>query len=74
MQLHSFLIIARISPPEVFLGKDVLKICNKSTGEHPCHNVSYLTTLLKYRKENLQVLVLTSDEKMMENVRGSDQF
>ena len=22
--------------PEVFLGKDVLKICNKFTGEYPC--------------------------------------
>ena len=26
----------RSSPPEVFLGKTVLKICNKFTGEHPC--------------------------------------
>ena len=23
-------------PPEVFLGKGVLKICIKFTGEHPC--------------------------------------
>ena len=22
--------------PELFLGKDVLKICSKFTGEHPC--------------------------------------
>ena len=26
----------RSSPPGVFLGKGVLKICNKFTGEHPC--------------------------------------
>ena len=25
----------RSSPPEVFLGKGVLKICSKFTGEHP---------------------------------------
>ena len=24
------------SPPDVFLGKDVLKICTKFTGRHPC--------------------------------------
>ena len=24
------------SLPEVFLGKDVVKICSKFTGEHPC--------------------------------------
>ena len=24
--------------PEVFLGKGVLRICNKFTGEHPCRN------------------------------------
>ena len=24
------------SPPDVFLGKDVLKICSKFTGEHLC--------------------------------------
>ena len=27
--------ICRSSPTEVFLGKDVLKICSKCTGEHP---------------------------------------
>ena len=29
----------RSSPPEVFLGKGVLKICNKFTGEHPWQSV-----------------------------------
>ena len=29
------LIFFRSSPPEVFLGKGVLKICSKFTGEHP---------------------------------------
>ena len=28
--------VRRSSPPEVFLGKGVLKICSKFTGEHPC--------------------------------------
>ena len=26
------------SPPEVFLGKVILKICSKFTGEHPCRS------------------------------------
>ena len=29
----------RSSHPEVFLGKGVLKICNKFTGEHPSRSV-----------------------------------
>ena len=29
----------RSSPPVVFLGKGVLKICSKFTGEHPCRIV-----------------------------------
>ena len=28
----------RSSSPEVFLGKGVLKICSRSTGEHPCRS------------------------------------
>ena len=28
----------RCSPPEVFLGKRVLKICSKFTGEHSCRS------------------------------------
>ena len=28
----------RSNPPEVFLGKGVLQICSKFTGEHPCRN------------------------------------
>ena len=28
----------RSSHPEVFLGKGVLKICSKFTGEHPCRS------------------------------------
>ena len=34
-----FIIIYRSSPPELFLGKDVLKICSKFTGEHLCRSV-----------------------------------
>ena len=29
----------RSSRPEVFIGKGVLKICSKFTGEHPCRSV-----------------------------------
>ena len=31
--------IFRSSRPEVFSGKNVLKICNKFAGEHPCRSV-----------------------------------
>ena len=31
--------VYRSSLPEVFLGKDVLKICSKFTSEHPCRSV-----------------------------------
>ena len=30
--------ICRSSPSEIFLGKRVLKICSKFTGEHPCRS------------------------------------
>ena len=36
----------RSSHPEVFLGKGVLKICSKFTGEHPCRNA--MATSTKY--------------------------
>ena len=32
----------RSNRPEVFLGKGVLKMCSKITGEHPCQNVILL--------------------------------
>ena len=31
-------VMHRSSPPDVFLGKVVLKICRKFTGEHPCRS------------------------------------
>ena len=36
-ETHGFSV--RSSHPEVFLVKDVLKICSKFTGEHPCQSV-----------------------------------
>ena len=44
------LIISRSSRPEVFLGKAVLKICSKFSGEHPCRSaisIKLQTALLK---------------------------
>ena len=43
---------SRISRPEVFLGKGVLKLCSKFTGEHPCRSATSIklqskVTLLK---------------------------
>ena len=33
---------------EVFLGKGVLKICSKFTGEHPCQSVSLINCTSAY--------------------------
>ena len=35
----------RSSHPEAFLGKGVLKICSKFTGEHPCRSVIWIKLL-----------------------------
>ena len=37
----------RSNPPEVFLGKFVLKVCSKLTGEHPCRSVILIKLLCK---------------------------
>ena len=40
--------ITRNSPPEVFLGIGVLKICSKFTGEHPCRNAISIKLLCNF--------------------------
>ena len=45
----------RSSRPEVFLGKDVLKICSKFTGEHPCRSVISIKLLSSFFQERLWV-------------------
>ena len=40
----SWLSVSKSSPPEVFLGKCVLKIFNKFTGERPCRSVNRTST------------------------------
>ena len=42
--------IIRSSHLEVFLGKGVLKICNKFTGEHPCRSVISINLLCNFIK------------------------
>ena len=39
---------SRSSHPEVFLGKIILKMCTKFTGEHPCRSVISIKLLLKF--------------------------
>ena len=39
VQKHGIRYWGRSSPPEVLLGKGVLKICRKFTGQHPCWSV-----------------------------------
>ena len=38
----------RSSPPEVFLGKGVPKICSKFTGKHPCRSVVSIKSLWNF--------------------------
>ena len=38
-----FIWFIRKSHPEMFLGKDVLEICSKFTGEHPCQSAISIT-------------------------------
>ena len=43
-----WLVVAfRSNPPDVFLGKDVLKICTKFTGRHPCWSAILVKLLSK---------------------------
>ena len=49
--LWNFSVLAksyRSSPPYVFLGKGVLKICSKSKGEHPCQSVISIKGFFKF--------------------------
>ena len=39
---------ARDSPPDVLLGKGVLKLCSKFTGEHPCRSVISIKLLCNF--------------------------
>ena len=38
----------RSSSTEVFLGKDVLKICSKFSGDHPCQSVISIKLLCNF--------------------------
>ena len=45
---HNLLGKHRSSSREVFLRKDVLKVCSKCTGEHPCRNVISIKWLCNF--------------------------
>ena len=45
---------ARSSRPEVLLGKDVLKICSKFTGEYPCRSVISIKLLCNFTEITLR--------------------
>ena len=47
-----FLGLLRSTPPEVFLGKDVLKICSKFTGDHSCRSMISIKLLCKFKFQN----------------------
>ena len=40
--------------PEVLLGKDVLKMCSKFTGEYPCQSVISIKFLCNFTEITLQ--------------------
>ena len=44
----------RSSRPEVFLGKGVLEICSKFTGEHPCRSAISIKLLCNFIKMTLR--------------------
>ena len=44
----------RNSPPEVLLGKGVLKICSKFTGEHPCRSTISIKLVCNFIEITLQ--------------------
>ena len=44
----------RSSPPEVFLGKGILKICSIFTGEHPSQSVISIKLLRNFIEITLQ--------------------
>ena len=39
LKLPCYDYVLKTSRPEVFIGKGVLKICSKFSGEHPCRRV-----------------------------------
>ena len=47
------------SHPEVFLGKSVLKICSKFTGEHPCRSVMLIKLLCNQTWNHTSALAFT---------------
>ena len=53
---------SRSSHPEAFLGKGVLKICSKFTGEHPCRSAISIKLLCKNTSGRL--LLSVSYEKL----------
>ena len=44
----------RSNPPELFLGKGVLDICSKFTGQHPCWNVISIKLLCNFIEMGLR--------------------
>ena len=53
-----YIALYRRSHPEVFLGKGVLKICSKFTGEHPCQSAISIKLLCSIFSEHLFLATL----------------
>ena len=51
-QIYDYL--SRSSPPEVFLWKDVLEICSRFTGEHPCRRVISTKLISNFIEVNIR--------------------
>ena len=58
----------RSSHPEVFLGKGVLKICSKFTGDHPCRSAISIKFHGKSEKMNKKSFCLTTSKKVIKKV------
>ena len=54
MIIYQIDVTYRSSHPEVFLGKGVLKICDKFTGEHPCRSAISIKLLCNFIQTTLR--------------------
>ena len=60
----------RSGPSDVFLGKDVLKICCKFTGEHPCQNLISIKLLCNFIEITLRHLLHIFKTTFSKNTSG----
>ena len=65
------------NPPEMFLGKGVLKICSKFTGEHPCRSAisiklqsTFIKTALQHGVFSCTLFPMNTSGRLLLNIIG----